>query len=195
MTPYDQEHLLSSQAQQGRGKSRHSRSEKWISSKCGAASTLVETETEQDQQLLFCLVAFLVAFLIKESAVFMCVCTKLCKAYSSSVHGRKSERVKKSNQCHFIIVIVKSSRHIKCRSPQALQDSLQNCKEWRTALQNFALRKGLRIVWEHTVYIHTYSLNYALPQANFRVIKFYFKEIFIFNLFFKVRWSTDRWKS
>lgn len=48
ITPYDQEHLLSSQAQQGRGKNHHSRSEKWISSKCGAASTLVGTETEQN---------------------------------------------------------------------------------------------------------------------------------------------------
>lgn len=40
------------------------------------------------------------------------------------------------------------------------------------------------MVWEHTVYIHSYSLNYALLQAKFRVTKFYFEEIFILLLIF-----------
>lgn len=115
ITPYDQEHLLSSQAQQGRGKSHHSRSEKWISSKCGVASTLVGTETEQDQQILFCLFAFLLAFLLKESAVFMCACAcvSVCtQNYAKRIpawYVEESIRVKKSNQCQFIIV--KSTCH------------------------------------------------------------------------------------
>lgn len=71
VTPYDQEHLLSSQAEQGRGKSRHSRPEKWISSKCGAATLSWKRRQNRISNFCFAWLLSWSLFLIKESAVFM----------------------------------------------------------------------------------------------------------------------------
>lgn len=82
ITPYDQEHLLSSQAQQGRGKN-HSRFEKRISSKCWRSEYSSGNGSRAELANIVFWFAFLLAFLIKESAVFVClscVNAKLCRA-------------------------------------------------------------------------------------------------------------------
>lgn len=143
----------------------------------------------------FLLVCFPACFFNKRSCgVYVCLCkcghTKLRKAYSSSIHGRKCKRIKKSNQCQFIVIEkVHVTENI---SPQALQRILCNLVIWKNCFTKDYLERDC-MVWEHTVYRHTYSLNYTTTGLISELFNFLSKRFSY--LFFKVRRSIDRWKT